>query len=406
MNISLADCFFGIGGNYVAFKKVFPFGEIPWGSELNHNKYGKYLTNLSLKNTPNKINLGNITLIKNPKQTTEIVGGFPCQDISGANPNVLLKRGIYGTSGSKSSLYSEQLRIAIESNIPIICFENVSEICINGLNVVLHDLYRMGYDVQYITYYLYEFGYPHGRSRTFIVAYKNNKTEQSIFNPDFNDFMLQYNLEIPNILFDENELTFTHENIVYPILVPRTTESSFRNQSLGNSVHTYAAIYQQDSVYRLMNSITVSIDKKQIGHIDNFYNDSNRSQYYKMPRCGMMIDGQLYETTSPNKKSFKETNNFSFSIPTPLKTISSNWEDNFCLARYNSKERHFIGKTSKFNIDPTVFFRKWYLLKNIKNINSMNIQDFNKIKSSLPDLIVNPILIEILMGFPINWTKI
>jgi len=401
--MTLADCFFGIGGNDIAFKNVFPDGKIPWGSELNKNKYGRYLDDLSKKNIPEKKNLGDITCIKNAEQTKQIVGGFPCQDISGVNPNFLLKKGLYGTSGSKSSLYIEQLRIALESNIPIICFENVSDICKKGLNNVLHDLYEMGYDIQYITYYLYEFGLPHRRGRTFIVAYKNFKTNESIFNPDLKNFMKEYKFEIPKIKFDENNLTFTHNDIEYPLLVERKN-NSYRYQGLGNSVHVWSATYQQDAVYRIENHKTTPIVKKYLGHINNFYD--NKRTYRKLPNCGLIIDGQFYETPSLNKKSFTPSKNFPFSIPTPLKTISSQWDDCFCLTRYDSKERYHIGKTSEFNIDPTTFFRKWYLLKNIKNIKTMDINDFNKIKKDLPDLIVNPILMEILMGFPIDWTKL
>jgi len=402
--MTLADCFFGLGVNNAAFQKVFPEGKILWGSEIKNSKYGKYLDDLSKKNYPNKKNLGNILFIRESPHVKIIAGGFPCQDISITNPNFLLKKDGCGTSGKKSSLYGEMLRIVVESDIPIIHFENVANICKIGLNNVLHDLYELGFDVQYKTYYLYEFGSQHGRRRTYIIAYKNFKTMNSIFNEDFEDFMNKYNFEVPIITYDQENLTFTHNNITYPLLVEKTTESTYRNKALGNSVHMFAATYAQDAIYRLSNKKTSPINVKYIGNVNNFYND--KRSYIAMPNCAIMTNGEIYETPTPPKRSFTPSDKYLFSIPTPLHVITSSWDDVFCLAKYDSKERIHIFKTSKFNLDPNIFFKSWYLKNNgVDKI--VDIYDFRKnMKPNLPEIIVNPILVELQMGFDINYTKL
>ena len=399
--IKLGDCFSGIGGNSIGFQFVFGGGgfggddgdgQIVWGSELNHNKYGRYLESLSKRHFPNKKNLGDITKIQNPPEVDIIDGGFPCQDISQVNC-----QGTSGTSGIKSNLYTEQLRLAKECNPAYIHFENSWMISKKGLNNVLYDLYQMGYHVQWKTLPLYAFGLPHGRMRTYIIAYKENGTLNDIFDSP-NNFTKRYGFKF-DMFFSPAEMTFDTSEFMkpQPLLVETTTEIQYRLNALGNSVHTTASIYVHDAIKRHYNALTTKIDSEHIGHIKDFR--INEKTYHEMPMSGMMVKGELYKTETKKYKKPKLT------IPTPVKTQSSGWEDAFCWAKYNSKARVNIGKTSLISQDPTLLFKKWYLL----NMGIDRVKDINefkkKIEPKLPKLIVNPNLIELLMGFPIDWTK-
>ena len=404
--IRLGDCFSGIGGNSVGFICVFKKnGIVIWGSELDHNKYGKYLKTLSLNHFPEKLNLGDITVLIFPPEIDIIDGGFPCQDISRVNCN-----GSSGTSGIKSSLFKHQLRLAKEVNSSYIHFENSSDLYKKGMNVVLYYLNELKYHVQWKTFPLYIFGLPHERMRTYIIAYKENPTLMDIFDTPEN-FMERYSFKF-NMSFDQTEMTFDTEKIKKQnLLVISNPIIQFRLNSLGNSVHTTASTFVHDAIKRHMNNQTNKFDEKvtPFGHIKDFYHGDEN--YTNMPKSGMMIDGIVYETPTIRYKRP------SFTIPTPLKTISCSWEDAFCWSKYNSKDRIHIGKVSTklkpdgsnkpslISQDPTLLFKKWYLL-NMGADKVKDIEEFKtKIEPNLPKLVANPNLIELLMGFPIDWTK-
>lgn len=94
-----------------------------------------------------------------------ICGGFPCQDISSANPN---KEGI---QGEQSGLWSEFRRVVRELGPEVVLVENVSDLVVRGLDVVLGDLTALGYDAEWETLPACAFGAPQRRERVFVVAH-------------------------------------------------------------------------------------------------------------------------------------------------------------------------------------------------------------------------------------------
>lgn len=94
-----------------------------------------------------------------------LCGGFPCQDISNAANNR------QGLRGERSGLWRQMFRIAKRGKPPFIFIENVSALRRMGLGIVLRDLSSIGYDAEWQTLRASQFGYPHKRSRLFIVAY-------------------------------------------------------------------------------------------------------------------------------------------------------------------------------------------------------------------------------------------
>jgi DNA (cytosine-5)-methyltransferase 1 len=92
-------------------------------------------------------------------------GGFPCQDVSRANPQGA------GLNGARSGLWSEYHRIICELRPQIIIVENVSALLDDGMGRVLRDLASCGYDAEWDCLPASAFGAYHERDRVFILAY-------------------------------------------------------------------------------------------------------------------------------------------------------------------------------------------------------------------------------------------
>ncbi len=97
-----------------------------------------------------------------------VVGGFPCQDISGAGKRA-------GIEGERSGLWSAFSRIICELRPWFVLVENSSDLLKRGMGRVLGDLARAGYDAEWRVLSAAQFGANHLRRRTFIVAYSNGK---------------------------------------------------------------------------------------------------------------------------------------------------------------------------------------------------------------------------------------
>lgn len=93
-----------------------------------------------------------------------LAGGFPCQDISNANPNA------QGIKGKRSGLWSEFARAIAEIRPRYAFVENSQALVKRGLSVVLSDLAALGYDAEWHCVTASSIGAPHRRDRIWIVA--------------------------------------------------------------------------------------------------------------------------------------------------------------------------------------------------------------------------------------------
>ena len=105
--------------------------------------------------TPRKINY---------KQVDIVTGGFPCQDISMAGKGA-------GIEGERSGLWSEMYRIISEIRPKYALIENVPMLIHRGLERVLCDLAKIGYDAEWQVIGADDVGAWHRRKRIWIVAY-------------------------------------------------------------------------------------------------------------------------------------------------------------------------------------------------------------------------------------------
>ena len=92
-------------------------------------------------------------------------GGFPCQDLSIANPKG------EGLNGARSGLWKEYHRLICEIRPRWVLVENVSALLVRGLGTVLSDLASAGYDTEWACIPASAVGAPHRRDRVWILAY-------------------------------------------------------------------------------------------------------------------------------------------------------------------------------------------------------------------------------------------
>jgi DNA (cytosine-5)-methyltransferase 1 len=94
-----------------------------------------------------------------------IAGGFPCQDVSVANPDAI------GIDGERSGLWSEFARVVRVLRPRYVVVENTPGLLVRGADRVLGDLAGLGYDAEWGVLPAAVFGLDHRRSRVFVVAY-------------------------------------------------------------------------------------------------------------------------------------------------------------------------------------------------------------------------------------------
>jgi DNA (cytosine-5)-methyltransferase 1 len=94
-----------------------------------------------------------------------ICGGFPCQDISAANPSAV------GIEGERSGLWREFARLVREIRPRLAFVENSPMLLSRGLGRVLGDLAAVGYDAVWDCLSASDFGAPIIRERLYVLAF-------------------------------------------------------------------------------------------------------------------------------------------------------------------------------------------------------------------------------------------
>ena len=92
-----------------------------------------------------------------------VSGGFPCQDISVAGKGK-------GIEGEQSGLWKEMARVISEVQPRFAYIENSPALVTRGLDTVLCDLAKMGFDAEWGVMGADEVGAPHIRKRIWILA--------------------------------------------------------------------------------------------------------------------------------------------------------------------------------------------------------------------------------------------
>jgi DNA (cytosine-5)-methyltransferase 1 len=108
-----------------------------------------------------------VRTLSEPPPCDLICGGFPCQDISHAGSGA-------GIAGERSGLWSSFARLIGQIRPQFVIVENVAALLDRGIETVLGDLARIGYDAEWSVVSACSVGAPHVRRRLFIVAYPDS----------------------------------------------------------------------------------------------------------------------------------------------------------------------------------------------------------------------------------------
>ena len=169
--IKMLDLFSGIGGFSLAAENV-------WGNDIeivghcDIDEYCKRVLEINFPEVPFYNDVRKLSS-KNLGRVDLICGGFPCQDISQAGKGLGIEK------GKRSSLWSEFSRLIGELRPRFAVIENVSALTSRGLNIVLRDLAKTGYDAEWQCIGAYQVGAKHRRDRIWIVAYPQQSHSNS-----------------------------------------------------------------------------------------------------------------------------------------------------------------------------------------------------------------------------------
>tara|TARA_R100001460_G_scaffold24587_2_gene49379 strand:- start:2688 stop:3659 length:972 start_codon:yes stop_codon:yes gene_type:complete len=159
--LKLLDTFAGIGGfSYAAEKLVGGFKTVQF---IEIDSYCQQILNKNFPNIPIHDDISTYTA--EPYSASVISSGFPCQDISVAGR----QQGI--TEATRSGLFFQLLRTIRMVRPKYVILENVSAILNNGMDIVLGELYKAGYDAEWCCIPSSFVGACHQRDRIWIIAY-------------------------------------------------------------------------------------------------------------------------------------------------------------------------------------------------------------------------------------------
>lgn len=104
-----------------------------------------------------------------------ITAGFPCTDISSANP-----RG-QGLKGARSGLFSEIVRLIdeLDGSIHVVFLENSSRIVHKGFKTIKRQMRARGFDIRFCITHAFDVGAPHRRKRWYCVCWRSDMVDVS-----------------------------------------------------------------------------------------------------------------------------------------------------------------------------------------------------------------------------------
>jgi len=159
----VVSLFSGCGGLDLGFIQA--GCDVIWANDFNKDAVETYKNNIG-----NHIVYGDISQIQNeeiPNDFDILLGAFPCQGFSIANP----KR---NAKDERNFLYKEMLRILQEKKPKFFVAENVKGLLSmqNGkvIDMIVDDFKSLGYDVDYRLLKTSDYGVPQNRERVIIIG--------------------------------------------------------------------------------------------------------------------------------------------------------------------------------------------------------------------------------------------
>lgn len=169
--IKIVSLFAGIGGFEEGIKNSkMPYNVI-FASEIDENAKKSYSSNFGNENL-----YGDITKIdeKSIPNHDLLIGGFPCQSFSIAGS-------MKGFDDVRGTLFFDIVRILKEKKPKYFLLENVKNLIShdngNTIKVIIDNLNKLGYAIDFSIIDSKESGVPQSRNRTYIIGIHNGKTE-------------------------------------------------------------------------------------------------------------------------------------------------------------------------------------------------------------------------------------
>lgn len=161
MTLRLLDTFSGIGGfSYAAEKIVGGYKTVAFVERE------PFCQKVLRKHWPDVPIHDDITTFTPQRGSADVVcGGFPCQDISTAGKQAGIEE------GTRSGLFFELMRVICLVQPQFVVLENVSAILTNGLDTVLGELAKAGFDAEWACIPASAVGACHQRDRWWLVAW-------------------------------------------------------------------------------------------------------------------------------------------------------------------------------------------------------------------------------------------
>lgn len=225
MELRLLDLFSGIGGFSIALNSIAStvgYCEIDPNCKkvLEKNMNAGNIDVAPIFNDVCKISKEDLIKIK----PNIITAGFPCTDISSANPNGI------GLKGEKSGLFKEILRIIdFYNHIDILLLENSPRIIDKGFKYIKYSLVKRGYIVKFCIINAKQVGALHKRERWYCLCFKKNIMKLPIISSEY----LNFNWE--SIYNKEKIINVTDKN--------RRKNLIIRCKMLGNSIVPQCSMY-------------------------------------------------------------------------------------------------------------------------------------------------------------------
>lgn len=165
------DLFSGIGGISLALKNITRtvlYCEI---EPFCQNVLSERMESGDIEKAPIHADIRTLHLSDSMKPVM-VCGGFPCQDIS----SIGLQKGI--VDSERSSLFFEIMRLVDEcQSIQYVFLENVANITKCGMEDVVTELTKRGFDMQWMMKSAGSMGAPHVRNRWFCLASRTSDHE-------------------------------------------------------------------------------------------------------------------------------------------------------------------------------------------------------------------------------------
>ena len=184
-----------------------------------------------------------------------VSGGFPCQDISAAGKGA-------GINGERSGMWREMARIICEVRPQYAFIENSSMLTVRGLDRVLCDLARMGFDAAWGVLGAADVGANHQRDRIWIVARQHYYFSHTEHNRSGRGQQQSEGVEeTDGELADPAQLQRNGGNNNAGVCMERKQESEPRNNCWSQDLANASSAY----VERQRQSIRIQTERNSIG---------------------------------------------------------------------------------------------------------------------------------------------